>query len=227
LKKIIDIAGKSNQVTLDKIINCNLPETDGDRMEDYHIADLVAKDVYVNNTLVGRIKGERNHPNQHRVQSLRIEVLPEIAKNYMRRPAGTAPLAKELITRQRDDGTIALSKSMRELQRRWRQTVRINNQLYSLDEMIDRGVCDSDGGEIGIISDLVKIKRTFKAVKIDLHPQVSHQHNLPKTIHIPTSSLDRTRDLLDDVILSKRLSSIIQTMTFAQLNDENTPFEDE
>jgi hypothetical protein len=34
-----------------------------------------------------------------------------------------------------DEERVRLSKSMRELQRRWRNTVRIGNKLYTPDEM--------------------------------------------------------------------------------------------
>ena len=66
----------------------------------------------------------------------------------MRKPADLAPLAKELVHSIRPDGGIKLSKSMRELQRRWRNTVRIEEDLYAPDELLDRAVLDNDGMDI-------------------------------------------------------------------------------
>ncbi len=93
---------------------------------DYDIQELLQRDVYVNDTKVGTIVGERHHPNEARVRSMRIMVEPGVADEFMRKPAELAPLHKELIHSIRHDGAVKLSKSMRELQRRWRNTVRID-----------------------------------------------------------------------------------------------------
>ena len=53
---------------------------------------------------------------------------------------------------------------MRELQRRWRNTVRIDEKLYAPDEMLDRAVLDNQGEEIGVITRLFRVKRTYKGV---------------------------------------------------------------
>ena len=53
---------------------------------------------------------------------------------------------------------------MRELQRRWRNTVRIDEKLYAPDEMLDRAVLDNQGEEIGVITGLFRVKRTYKGV---------------------------------------------------------------
>ena len=99
-----------------------------------------------------------------RVKSMRIQVAPEVADEYMRKPAELAPLPKELVHSIRGDGTVKLSKSMRELQRRWRNTVRIDEKLYAPDEMLDRAVLDNQGEEIGVITGLFRVKRTYKGV---------------------------------------------------------------
>ena len=46
---------------------------------DYNIQELVHRDVYVNDKKVGTIVGERHHPNEARVQSMRIQVAPDVA----------------------------------------------------------------------------------------------------------------------------------------------------
>ena len=117
--------------------------------KEYNIQELVHRDVYVNDKKVGTIVGERHHPNEARVQSMRIQVESDVADEYMRKPAELAPLPKELVHSIQTDGTVKLSKSMRELQRRWRNTIRIDEKLYAPDEMLDRAVLDNQGREVG------------------------------------------------------------------------------
>ena len=139
--------------------------------KEYNIQELVHRDVYVNDKKVGTIVGERHHPNEARVQSMRIQVESDVADEYMRKPAELAPLPKELVHSIQTDGTVKLSKSMRELQRRWRNTIRIDEKLYAPDEMLDRAVLDNQGREVGVITGMVKVKRTYKGfiVKTRLH----------------------------------------------------------
>ena len=40
----------------------------------YDIQELLQRDVYVNDKKVGTIVGERHHPNEARVRSMRIQV---------------------------------------------------------------------------------------------------------------------------------------------------------
>ena len=65
------------------------------RNTEFDIQELLQRDVYVNEKKVGTIVGERHHPNEARVQSMRIQVAPEVADEYMRKPAELAPLPKE------------------------------------------------------------------------------------------------------------------------------------
>ena len=76
----------------------------------YDIQELLQRDVYVNDKKVGTIVGERHHPNEARVLSMRIQVDSEIAGEYMRKPATLAPLPKELVHSIRNDGNKALCK---------------------------------------------------------------------------------------------------------------------
>ena len=152
---------------------------------DYDIQELLQRDVYVNDTKVGVIVGERHHPNESRVRSMRIMVEPGVADEFMRKPAELAPLHKELIHSIRHDGSVKLSKSMRELQRRWRNTVRIDEKLYAPDEMMDRAVLDNQGMEIGVITDLVKIKRTYRAVVVKTRIGVQMQYGIDTKINVP------------------------------------------
>jgi hypothetical protein len=186
---------------------------------DYDIQELLQRDVYVNDTKVGTIVGERHHPNEARVRSMRIMVEPVVAGEYMRKPAELAPLHKELIHSIRPDGAVKLSKSMRELQRRWRNTVRINEKLYAPDEMMDRAVLDNQGMEIGIITNLVKIKRTYRAVEVKTRIRIQSQYGLPEIINIPIASLARTRERLDEVVLSRTLVKMLQLPSYLQANE--------
>ena len=65
---------------------------------EYTIQELLRRDVYVGETKVGVIVGERNHPNTDRVRSMRISVESDIADEYMRKPAEMAPLSEGIGT---------------------------------------------------------------------------------------------------------------------------------
>ena len=65
---------------------------------DFDIQELLQRDVYVNDKKVGTIVGERHHPNEARVKSMRIQVAPEVADEYMRKPAELAPLPRNWCT---------------------------------------------------------------------------------------------------------------------------------
>ena len=153
---------------------------------DYDIQELLQRDVYVNGTKVGTIVGERHHPNEARVKSMRIQVVPDVADEFMRKPAELAPLPKELVHSIQGDGTVKLSKSMRELQRRWRNTVRIDEKLYAPDEMLDRAVLDNQGEEIGVITGLFRVKRTYKGVVVSTRMRIQTQFGVESEIQSPS-----------------------------------------
>ena len=86
--------------------------TAGEKMnDDYRIQELLQRDVYVGDTFVGVITGERFHPRDECVQSLRIKVVPGVAEEYMRKAADCAPLSKELVHSIRPDGACLLYTS--------------------------------------------------------------------------------------------------------------------
>jgi len=187
--------------------------------KEYNIQELVHRDVYVNDKKVGTIVGERHHPNEARVQTMRIQVESDIADEYMRKPAELAPLPKELVHSIQTDGTVKLSKSMRELQRRWRNTIRIDEKLYAPDEMLDRAVLDNQGQEIGVINGMVKVKRTYKGfiVRTRLHAQ--KQYGIDEEIKIPLTAFSRTRERLDEIVLSRTFDRVLQLPSFIAIND--------
>ena len=186
--------------------------------KEYNIQELVHRDVYVNDKKVGTIVGERHHPNEARVQSMRIQVESDVADEYMRKPAELAPLPKELVHSIQTDGTVKLSKSMRELQRRWRNTIRIDEKLYAPDEMLDRAVLDNQGREVGVITGMVKVKRTYKGfiVKTRLHAQ--KQYGIDENIRIPLTAFSRTRERLDEIVLSRTFDRVLQLPSYIAIN---------
>ena len=188
------------------------------RDDNYRIQELLQREVYVGNNLVGTIVGERYHPNEDRVRSMRLLVQPNVAETYMRKPAEHAPLSKELIHSIQDDGSVKLSKSMRELQRRWRNTVRIEEQLYAPDELLDRAVLDDDGLELGVVIGLVKVKRTYRGITVKLRSAVRRKFALDETIDIPVTALARTRARLDEIVLSRTYEKLRSLPSYIQIN---------
>lgn len=186
---------------------------------EHSIQDLLDREVFVNQTKVGVIVGERHHPNEARVQSMRLRVDPGIAEEYMRKPAELAPLPKELVHSIRADGGVKLSKSMRELQRRWRNTVRIDEKLYAPDEMIDRALLDNQGMEIGVITELVKVKRTYRGVNIKVRSGIQRQYGVESIISVPITAIYRTRERLDEVVLSRTFEKTLMLPSYIQIND--------
>ena len=47
--------------------------------EEYRIQELLQREVYVGDTLVGIITGERSHPRDEFVKSMRLEVVDNVA----------------------------------------------------------------------------------------------------------------------------------------------------
>ena len=193
----------------------------------YDIQELIQRDVYVKDKKVGVIVGERHHPNESRVQSLRIMVEPDIAEEFMRKPAEIAPLSKELVHSIRTDGAVKLSKSMRELQRRWRNTVRIDEKLYAPDEMMDRAVLDNSGLEVGIITGLLKVKRTFRAVQVKTRFSIQTQYGVENVINVPITAFSKTRERLDEVVLNRNFDRVQTLPSYIQANAEVSPFGEE
>ena len=187
--------------------------------DNYRIQELLQREVYVGTNLVGTIVGERYHPNEDRVRSMRLQVQPNVAETYMRKPAEHAPLSKELIHSIQDDGSVKLSKSMRELQRRWRNTVRIEEQLYAPDELLDRAVLDDDGLELGVVIGLVKVKRTYRGITVKLRSPVRRRYALGETIDIPVTALARTRARLDEIVLSRTYEKLRSLPSYIQINE--------
>ena len=195
--------------------------------EEYRIQELIQREVYVGDKLVGIITGERFHPSDDYVKSMRLQVVDNIANEYMRKPAEYAPLSKELVHSIRSDGGVKLSKSMRELQRRWRNTIRIDEKLYAPDELRDRAVLDNDGADIGNVIDLVKLKRTYKGLVVKPHFRMKTKYDLPETIIVPVGQLSRTTARLDEIILKCTAKRLTTLPSYLKLNSDEVSFDNE
>ena len=189
--------------------------------EEYRIQELLQREVYVGDTLVGVITGERSHPRDEFVKSMRLEVVDDVAGEYMRKPAEHAPLSKEFVHSIRPDGGVKLSKSMRELQRRWRNTIRIDEQLWAPDELVDRAVMDNDGVDIGNVAGFVKVKRTYRGVVVNTHAILRRKYNLPEQLIIPVKQLARTTAFLDELILRCTVTRLVTLPSYLQLNGDS------
>tara|TARA_B110000495_G_C22961922_1_gene563913 strand:- start:88 stop:711 length:624 start_codon:yes stop_codon:yes gene_type:complete len=195
--------------------------------EEYRIQELLQREVYVGDKLVGIITGERFHPSEEYVKSMRLQVVDNVANEYMRKPAEYAPLSKELVHSIRSDGAVKLSKSMRELQRRWRNTIRINEKLFAPDELRDRAVLDNDGSDIGNVIGLVKIKRTYKGLVVKPHFMIRTKYDLPETIIVPVGQLSRTTARLDEIILKCSTKRLHTLPSYLKLNNNEVVFDED
>ena len=72
-------------------------------VEDYEIQELIQRDVYVGEKLVGVVVGQRFHPRDEFVRSMRIKVDDIVASEFMRKPADCAPLATEALEEHSKD----------------------------------------------------------------------------------------------------------------------------
>ena len=195
--------------------------------EEYRIQELIQREVYVGDKLVGIITGERFNPSDDYVKSMRLQVVDNIANEYMRKPAEYAPLSKELVHSIRSDGGVKLSKSMRELQRRWRNTIRIDEKLYAPDELRDRAVLDNDGADIGNVIDLVKLKRTYKGLVVKPHFRMKTKYDLPETIIVPVGQLSRTTARLDEIILKCSAKRLTTLPSYLKSNSDEVSFDND
>ena len=195
--------------------------------DEYRIQELIQREVYVGDKLVGIITGERFHPSDDYVKSMRLQVVDNIANEYMRKPAEYAPLSKELVHSIRSDGGVKLSKSMRELQRRWRNTIRIDEKLYAPDELRDRAVLDNDGADIGNVIGLVKLKRTYKGLVVKPHFRMKTKYNLSEEIIVPVGQLSRTTARLDEIILKCSAKRLTTLPSYLKLNSNEISFDKE
>lgn len=125
----------------------------------------------------------------------------------------------------RDDDSWKLSKSMRELQRRWRNTIQIDEKLYAPDELVDRAVLDTQSEELGGVIGFVKVKRTYRGVTVKVRDMLRRRYRLESdTIHIPVTFLSRTTSMLNEIVLSRTFDELLGHPSYLKLNSGNVDY---
>ena len=97
--------------------------------------------------------------------------------------------------------------------------MRIDEKLYAPDEMIDRALLDNQGMEIGVITELVKVKRTYRGVNVKVRSGIQRQYGVESTISVPITAIYRTRERLDEVVLSRTFEKTLMLPSYIQIND--------
>ena len=92
--------------------------------------------------------------------------------------------------------------------------------------MMDRAVLDNQGNEIGTILELVKVKRTYRAVVVKTRMGIQMQYGVGQTINIPITALARTRERLDEVVLSRTFDKLLNLPSYLQANDPDAEYEE-
>ena len=100
--------------------------------------------------------------------------------------------------------------------------MRIDEQLYSPDELLDRAVLDSQGTELGVVIGLVKIKRSYRGVVIKTRFNVRRRYGLGETVNVPVGFLARTRARLDEIVLSRTFDKMMGLPSYLKLNSDLT-----
>jgi hypothetical protein len=78
-----------------------------------------------------------------------------------------------------------------------------------------------------VIVGLLKKKRTYRGVIVETRPSVRRDFGLPDTINIPINAFAKTRESLDEVVLSRTISKLLTLPSYIQINDPNFVDEDE
>jgi len=65
----------------------------------------------------------------------------------------------------------------------------------------------------------VKIKRTYRAVVVKTRIGIQTQYGVEGTINVPITALARTRERLDEVVLSRTFDKLLSLPSYMQAND--------
>jgi len=180
--------------------------------------EVAEKSVFLEELCLGKVCGQRNLPDTENLHSFRLRLDPDVASQFLRKPAAVVPIDRELLSTS-DDG-LRVVKSGRELRRRWRNTVMVGNELYSPDELESRAVLDSNGIEIGEIEAVIKVKRTFKCIRVRTRRAVQEELGMGEVIYLPVDIMVTTRDLMDEVILNRPAERLGNSMMESSLFTE-------
>lgn len=99
-----------------------------------------------------------------------------------------------------------------------RNMVRIEDQGYSLVELVNRVVLDSDDVVIGRVVDLIKIAYQPEGLLIKPLFSVKTEHGLTEHIAVPCDQVARALVKFDDIILKCRLSRLMTLPSYLKLN---------
>ena len=88
-------------------------------------------------------------------------------------------------------------------------------------EMLDRAVVDNQGLEIGTITELVKVKRTYRGVLVHVRSGIQRRFGVEPELKIPITAFSRTRETLDEVILSRNFDRVLTLPSYITINDPN------
>ena len=84
--------------------------------------------------------------------------------------------------------------------------------------MLDRAVLDNQGREIGVITELFKIKRTYKGVIVKTRLGIQKEYGVEEFLRIPITAFSRTRERLDEVVLSRNFDKVLQLPSYITIN---------
>ena len=84
--------------------------------------------------------------------------------------------------------------------------------------MYKRQVLDNQGEEIGVITGLFRVKRTYKGVVVTTRMRMQMEFGVDEQIRIPITALARTRERLDEVVLSRTFEKVMQLPSYITIN---------
>lgn len=131
------------------------------------------------------------------------------------------------------DTRAPLSKAMKELQRRWRDTVRIGEQLFTPDELVGCVVLDTNGVAIGVtlagLGD--KEERRYVGLVVNAEPfwkeedlrglgiSGSMAASIESTIYVPMGQISEFRKDESELALRCSVSRLVTLPSFLRMNE--------
>ena len=131
------------------------------------------------------------------------------------------------------DTRAPLSKAMKELQRRWRDTVRIGEQLFTPDELVGCVVLDTNGVAIGVtlagLGD--KEERRYVGLVVNAEPfwkeedwrglgiSGSMAASIESTIYVPMGQISEFRKGDSELVLRCSVSRLVTLPSFLRMNE--------
>ena len=131
------------------------------------------------------------------------------------------------------DTRAPLSKAMKELQRRWRDTVRIGEQLFTPDELVGCVVLDTNGVAIGVTLAGLRDKeeRRYVGLVVNAEPfwkeedlrglgiSGSMAASIESTIYVPMGQISEFRKDESELVLRCSVSRLVILPSFLRMNE--------